>query len=99
MGMRAAAVELRIEELVLHGVSRRDAERVRDALAAALTAMLESRGRFGSAHSATLDRLDGGVVYVTAGGGASRLGASLADAVYRSVEHAAVGTVMPGSKV
>jgi hypothetical protein len=99
MGMRAAGVELRIDELVLHGVSRRDAERVRDALAATLTAMLESRGTFGSARSAELDRLDGGVVHVMTGGGASRMGASLADAVYRSVEQAALGTVTSGSKV
>jgi hypothetical protein len=99
MDLRSPSIELRIEELVLHGVSRPDAERVRDALVNALTEIVEARGGLTGARGTHYARLNGGVVHVGPDGGGAQLGASLADTVYRSVEHAAVGTPTPRSEV
>ena len=77
------AIELRIEELVLHGFAPGDRHRVGAAVERELARLLAERGLPpGLVRGADLSRLDGGSFAVAPGAGAEAIGARVARAVY-----------------
>ncbi len=82
-GALPPAIELRIEELVLHGFAPGDRHRIGEAVERELARLLVERGLpTGLARGADLSRHDGGSFAVAPGAGAEAIGARVARAVY-----------------
>ena len=94
-GGRAPAVELHIEELVLHGFPAEQRYRIADAFQRELTDRIAARGAVHRPDDARLDlaRLDGGEFTARAGAPAEALGADIARAV-----HGALRTARPSGR-
>jgi hypothetical protein len=81
-------IELHIEELVLHGVSRSDARRVGAAVEAELGRMLTEQGLpSGLTGGAEIAAIDAGQVSLGATGRLESTGAAVAKAVYGGLAH------------
>lgn len=76
------AVELEIEELVLHGFSASDRFAIGDAVQRELERLITEQGVPGLAHSVSTDRLDGGVLRIASGTRPQVIGAQLAQKVH-----------------
>jgi hypothetical protein len=92
-------IELRIEELVLHGFAARDRHRIAAAVESELTRMLNAEGTEGAlGNPAELGRLNGGAFEVKPGTKPQEAGTRIARAVFRSLRNhagasaSAVGT-------
>lgn len=79
------AVELEIEELVLHGFSASDRFAIGDAVQQELERLITEQGVPGLAHSVSADRLDGGVLRVAPGTRPHVIGAQLAARVHEGL--------------
>lgn len=78
-----SAIELHIEELILHGFAPGDRARIGAALEGELARLLAERGLpEGLAQGGTIDQLDGGSCEVARGAAPEAVGAQLAHAVY-----------------
>jgi len=83
------AVELHIEELVLHGFSPRDRFGISDALEQELARLLTEQGLPGLAmQSRSIERLDGGSLSIRAGARPQSIGAQLGERVHRQLSPA-----------
>jgi hypothetical protein len=81
-------IELRIEELVLHGVSRADARRVGAAVEAELGRMLAEQGLpSGLRGGAEIGAIDAGQVSLGAAARPESTGEAVARAVYGGLTH------------
>ena len=81
--MRRGAVELHIEELVLHGFAPGDRHRIGDAVQAELARLFEQQGApqlFGG--SVELAQVNAGDFDVAPGAKPERVGAQIAQAIY-----------------
>jgi hypothetical protein len=84
VGRRWSAVELRIDELVLHGFAPANRHHVGAAVERELARLLAEQAlpsRIG--HSADLASLDGGSIELPAGTPAETIGVRIAQAIYR----------------
>ncbi len=80
------AVELHIEELVLHGFAPGDRYRIAEAVQGQLTRLFAEHGVLPSmARGGEIAQLDGGAFEVTPGSKPEVLGAQVAQAIYASV--------------
>lgn len=79
------AVELHIDELVLHGFAPADRYRIAEALERELTRLLGAGELAGAGTDVSSERLDGGSFAVAPGMRPAQIGAEAAQAVYRSV--------------
>ena len=76
-------VELRMEELVLHGYAHGDRYRIGDAMKQELTRLFAAQGMPPSlGQESEIERLDGGVFEVKPGSGAEAIGVQVARTVY-----------------
>jgi hypothetical protein len=81
--MRAAGVELHIEELVLEGFAASDRHRIGDMIERELSRLLSEQGIPASlASGQARAHLDAGACQVAAGSTAEHVGAQVAQAVY-----------------
>lgn len=81
-------IELHIEELVLHGVSRSDARRVGAAVEAELGRMLTEHGLpSGLGHGGEIGAIDAGQVSLAGAARPESTGAAVARAVYGGLAH------------
>jgi hypothetical protein len=81
-----AAVELHIEELVLHGFASGERFRIGDTVERELARLLSERGVRGLGRDSTaVERLDGGKFKVALGARPQTIGAQLAEALYRRI--------------
>jgi hypothetical protein len=79
----APAVELYIEELVLHGFAAGDRHRIGEAVEQELARLLAEQGLPASFdQSGETDRLDGGTFHIAPGARPDSVGAQVAQAVY-----------------
>jgi hypothetical protein len=93
MGMRdqasanaPAAIELHIEELVLHGFSVNDRFCIGDAVERELSRLIEERGLKGLANEhLNIERLDGGAFQAAPGAKPQSIGIQLAQAIHRQI--------------
>ncbi len=77
------AVELHIEELVLHGFEPRDRYRIGEAVQHELTRLIAQMGAPGwLSRGGEVERLDGGAFETSPDSGAKTIGAQVARAVY-----------------
>lgn len=78
------SVELRIEELVLHGFAPQDCSRIAQAVERELTRLLLAEGGLppSVAQSGGLFHLDGGDFEITPGSSADAIGAQVAQTLY-----------------
>jgi hypothetical protein len=88
--MRPAEIDLRIDELVLHGFAAGDRRRLGQAVERELSRLLEEGVAGGEIPRAlTTDGAlafgDGGVIHLAAGSGPEAAGAQVARAVYRAI--------------
>jgi hypothetical protein len=89
------AIELHIEELVLHGFAPCDRYRIGDAVEIELARLIAEHGLPGpSRGSASIDQLDAGSFPVSAGASAQSLGSHVAQKAYR---HISLASRMPPS--
>lgn len=80
------AVELHIEELVLHGFAPGDRHRIAEAMQRQLTRLLAQPGGLPpAARGGDIARLDGGAFAVAPGTPPEGVGAQVAQAIYTSV--------------
>ena len=79
-----AAVELHIEELVLHGFASGDRYRIAEAVQSELTRLLAEQGA-SPASDVAVARLDGGVFEVSPGSKPEAVGRQVAQAIHRVV--------------
>jgi hypothetical protein len=80
------AVELRIEELVLHGFEPGDRHRIGDSVERALTRLFAERGVPPSlTNGGEVPRLDVGSFHLAVGAGAEAVGDQIARAVYEGL--------------
>lgn len=85
---RPDAIDLHIEELVLHGFAPGDRQRIGAAITAELRRLLAERGLPAAlAGSASIDRLDGGAYQAAPGATPEAVGAQVAQAVYRGLSN------------
>ena len=82
MGVRTANIELRVDELVLHGFEPKDRHRIGRAVEHELGRLFAERGAPPLAQSGEIADLDGGSFEVAPGAGAAAIGAQVAQAVY-----------------
>jgi hypothetical protein len=83
---RASAVELHIDELVLHGFTRADRFAVRDAIERELMRVIAERGVPGTiASPVTIERLDAGGFTAKADAKPQAIGGQTAAALYRGL--------------
>jgi hypothetical protein len=83
---QAANVELKIEELVLHGFTPRDRDRIGEALERELARLFSERGVPTSVvNGGEIPRLNAGSFNVTAGAKPEMIGAQLALQVYQGL--------------
>jgi hypothetical protein len=100
MDMRAAEIELQIDELVLHGFAAGDRRRIGRALERELARLL-AHGAAGGAipRALTTDGAlafgDGGVVHLAAGASPEVAGAQVAQAVYRAISGSTSAPSLP----
>ena len=81
--MKPGNVELRIEELVLHGFEPADHHRIGEAVESELARLFVEEGVPTSlAREGGTDRVDGGTIEAQPGSGAEAIGALVARAVY-----------------
>jgi hypothetical protein len=79
-------LDLRIDELVLHGVASADREQLAAAIAQALTQLFEQRGvPLGLARRGDIDRLGGHAFSMQPGDSAEATGARIAQAIYDTI--------------
>ena len=84
--MRPGKIELRIEELVLHGFEPGDRHRVGEAVERELGRLFAERGAPPSlTRSEEVPRVDGGSFELTPGSGAGMIGTQVAQTVYRGL--------------
>ncbi len=84
--MRPEDVELRIEELALHGFAPGDRRRIDEALKRELARLFAEEGVPASlVNSADVPSLDGGAFDVSPGSRADAVGAQVARALYRGM--------------
>lgn len=84
--MKPEKIELRVEELVLHGFDPRDRHRIGRAVEDELGRLFAERGAPPSLdRSGEVPRLNGGSFEVTPGAGTGAIGARVAQAVYRGL--------------
>jgi hypothetical protein len=79
------AVEIEIQELVLHGFSGNDRFAIGDAVQRELERLITEQGLPGLAHSVSADRMDGGVLRIASGTGPQVIGAQLAARVHEGL--------------
>jgi hypothetical protein len=82
---RAAAIELHIEELVLHGFAPGDQHRIGDALGHEMERLISAHGLAGLDRSVCVSEVDGVTFRVAAGATARTLGEQLAQQVFRQM--------------
>lgn len=81
-----SAIELHIEELVLHGFQAADRRHIGDAVERELARLLTEQGVTGIASGPThIDRIDGGEIRVAAGVRPHAIGAQLARNLHRGL--------------
>jgi len=84
---RPQSIELRIDELILHGFAPSDQVDIRDAVQRELARLLTEQGVPGwLAQGGEIASLDGGAFDVAAGSRAENIGAQVAQAVYGGLE-------------
>ena len=84
--MKPKSIELRIEELVLHGFSPGDRHRIGGAMERELARLLAEQGTPPSwERGGEVPSLSGGAIEVRPGLGAEMIGARAAQAVYRGL--------------
>jgi hypothetical protein len=105
MGMRTPgmspfpAVELHIEELVLHGFSPGDRFGIGDAIQQELERLITEQGLPGlPAESASIQRLDGGSLKMRAGARPQSIGAQLAQRVHHQLSPAQNMAIQPDQR-
>jgi hypothetical protein len=82
------AVELHIEELVLHGFAAHDRHRIAAAVELELTRLFSAEGNQARlANPAAIARLNGGTFQIKAGSKPQEAGAQIARAVFRSLSN------------
>jgi hypothetical protein len=87
MGVRPANIELRVDELVLHGFSPGDRYRIGEAAELELGRLFAERGAPPSlVRDAEITRLDGGSFDAGPDSGAEAIGVRLAQAVYGGLD-------------
>jgi hypothetical protein len=79
------AIELDIQELVLHGFSATDRFAIGDAVQRELERLITEQGVPGLAHSVSADRLDGGVLSIAPGTRPHVIGAQVAARVHEGL--------------
>jgi hypothetical protein len=84
------AIELHIEELVLHGFAPHDRHAIADAVRDELAAKLEEGG-LGLSEDLSIERLDGGTIALPRRGGAAA-GRSIGAALHTTLGHADADT-------
>ena len=82
---RAAAIELHIEELVLHGFAPGDRYRIGDALERELVRLLATKGLAGLDQSVSIAAVEGVTFTAAAGASARTLGERVAQQVFQQV--------------
>lgn len=75
------AIELHIDELVLHGFNPADRRRIGEAVERELTRLLGEQGPSGGAGDVQISRLDGGSITLSPGAGPETVGAEIARSV------------------
>jgi hypothetical protein len=86
MDLKPRAISLHIEEIVLHGVSPADRERVGDALKIEIARLLTEQGLPPALlKGGEMERADGGAIAATDAGRPDVLGAHVARAVVRGL--------------
>lgn len=91
-----AALELHIEELVLHGFAPADRFRIGDAVERELTRLLAEKGMHGiGRNSVVVEKLDGGSFKVVPGARPHMIGGQVAQAVHQQLSPARK-QVLPG---
>lgn len=84
--MKPGNIELRIDELVLHGFESADHRHIGEAVERELARLFVEEGVPPSlVREAGIDRVDGGTFEAQPGSGAEAIGAHLARAVYRGL--------------
>jgi hypothetical protein len=87
------AVDLHIEELVLHGFAARDRQRIAAAVETELARLLSAEGKRGAfAKPVGLERLNAGVFEMKAGAKPQEAGTQIARAVFRGLQNHAGAT-------
>ncbi|SPE40617.1 conserved hypothetical protein [Candidatus Sulfopaludibacter sp. SbA3] len=90
MALKPQAVELHIEELVLHGFAPGDRLSIGDSVQRELSRLIAERGLHGLAGgSLAIERLDGGAFQVAPGSRPGTIGTQLAGAIHRQFAPAA----------
>jgi hypothetical protein len=85
-GTRAGAMEVHIEELVLHGFNAGDRLSIGDAVEQELTRLLaEEHGLSGLSGPMSIERINGGAFKVAPGGRPAGVGAGVARAVHGAI--------------
>lgn len=84
--MKPSAVELHIEELVLHGFAQRDRYLIAEAVERELARLLAEQGapQLNTGHQ-SLARLDAGTFTIAPQASAEQTGAQVAQAIYRGL--------------
>jgi hypothetical protein len=93
-----ARIDLRIDELILHGVAARDRHRVADAIEHELARLIAERGVPGGlAPSAPRDDARTAALAMPRSGRSDDLGRGVAQAIYRALTPAGTGSREGGS--
>ncbi len=79
------AIQLHIEELVLHGFPAGERHRIASAMEQELSRLVTAQGLVGVSRSVELERVQGGVMRVVAGQKPAATGVQIARSVFRNL--------------
>ena len=96
---RRGTIDLRIDELILHGFAARDRHRIAAAIELELSRLIAQQGMQDlGTMSANLDRLDAGSFQLAAGAGPQIVGQRVAQHVFRQISPASMRSTEQRSK-